>query len=222
MAEQLTFDLPMRTALGRDDYYVSVANAVAVAGIDGWRDWPHAKMVLVGPDGAGKTHLAHVWAEAAGAQVVRAADIEALDLETIGSGLAVEDADRGLTGAQETALFHLHNALAARGGALLLTARRDPARWPLRLPDLKSRVQQAGVLKLGPPDDALLAALMVKLAADRQMRLDPGLIGYALLRMERSFAAAQALIAAIDARSLRDKTRPGKAMIAAILAQGDE
>jgi chromosomal replication initiation ATPase DnaA len=222
MAEQLTFDLPMRTALGRDDYFVSPANGVAVAGIDGWRDWPRRKMVLIGPEGAGKTHLAHVWAEAAGARVLCAADLAALDLDDIGPGLVVEDTDRGLSDAQETALFHLHNALDAKGGALLLTARLDPARWPLRLPDLKSRVQQAGVLKLRPPDDALLAALMVKLAADRQMRLDPGVITYALLRMERSFAAAQALIAEIDARSLRDKTRPGKAMARAILAQGDE
>jgi len=222
MAEQLTFDLPMRPALGRYDYFVSPANAVAVAGIDAWQSWPHGKMVLIGPDGAGKTHLAHVWAEAAGARVLSAGDLEGLDPGEAGPGLAVEDADRGLSDAQETALFHLHNALAATGGALLLTARSDPARWPLRLPDLKSRVQQAGVLKLGGPDDALLAALMVKLAADRQMRLDPGLISYALLRMERSFAAAQALITEIDARSLRDKTRPGKAMIGAILAQGGE
>jgi chromosomal replication initiation ATPase DnaA len=222
MAEQLTFDLPMRTALGRADYFVSPANGVAVAGIDGWRNWRRGKMVLVGPDGAGKTHLAHVWAEAAAARVLPAADLAGLDLDDIGPGLAVEDADRGLSDAQETALFHLHNTLAAKGGALLLTARLDPARWPLRLADLKSRVQQAGVLKLGPPDDALLAALMVKLATDRQIRLDPGLITYALLRMERSFGAAQALIAEIDARSLRDKTRPGKAMVAAILAQGDE
>ena len=222
MAEQLTFDLPMRPALGRDDYFVSPANAVAVAGIDGWRDWPRGKMVLVGPDGAGKTHLAHVWAEMAGARVLRAADLDGLDPGDAGPGLAVEDADRGLTDTQETALFHLHNALAAQGGALLLTARSDPARWPLRLPDLQSRIQQAGVLKLGAPDDDLLAALMVKLATDRQMRLDPGLIRYALLRMERSFAAAQALIAAIDARSLRDKARPGRAMIGAILAQGGE
>jgi len=222
MAEQLTFDLPMRVALGRDDYFVSPANRVAVAGIDGWRDWPRGKMVLTGPDGAGKTHLAHVWAAAAGARVLPAADLEGLDIAAIGPGLVVEDADRGLSDAQETALFHLHNVLAAKGGALLLTARLDPARWPLRLADLHSRVQQAGVLKLGVPDDALLAALLVKLATDRQIRLEPGVISYALLRMERSFAAAQALIAEIDARSLRDKSRPGKAMVAAILAQEEE
>lgn len=222
MAEQLTFDLPMRPALGRDDYFVSPANAVAVAGIDAWRGWPRGKMVLVGPDGAGKTHLAHVWAEVAGAPVLHAGDLVGLDPADAGPALAVEDADGGLSDAEETALFHLHNALADRGGSLLMTARLDPARWPLRLPDLKSRVQQAGVLKLGPPDDALLAALMVKLAADRQLRLDPGLITYALLRMERSFAAAQALITEIDARGLRDKTRPTRAMIGAILAQGGE
>lgn len=222
MAEQLTFDLPMRTALGRDDYFVSPANAAAVAGIDAWRDWPLGKMVLVGPEGAGKTHLAHVWAEAAGARVVAAAELEALDPDTVGPALAVEDVDRGLTGAAETVLFHIHNVLAGQGGALLLTGRQAPARWPLRLPDLKSRVQQAGVLALAPPDDALLAALMVKLATDRQLRIAPQLIPYALRRMERSFAAAQSLIAQIDAQSLRDKKRPNEAMIRAILAERGE
>lgn len=222
MAEQLTFDLAARPALGRDDYFVSPANAAAVAGIDAWRDWPHGKMVLTGPQGAGKTHLAHVWAETAGAQVVGAAELEGLDPATLGPALAVEDVDRGLTEAAETALFHIHNVLAGQGGALLLTARTAPARWPLRLADLKSRVQQAGVLQLDAPDDALLAALMVKLATDRQLRLAPRLIPYALLRMERSFAAAQRLIARIDAQSLRDKKKPGEAMIRAILAEDGE
>ena len=222
MVEQLIFNLPVRTALGRAEYFVSPANAAAVAGMDAWGTWPHGKMVLIGPEGAGKTHLAHVWAEAAGGRVLDVEDLEGLDPAGVDLPLAVEDVDQGLTDTQETALFHLHNAMASVGLALLLTGRKDPARWPLRLPDLKSRVQQAGVLKLTSPDDALLSALMVKLAADRQLGLSPDLISYAVLRMERSFAAAQALIAAIDARSLRDKARPSKPMIGNLLAQVTE
>jgi len=219
MAEQLLLDLPVRTALGRDDFFVSDANAAAVAGIDAWQDWPHGKMVLVGPEASGKTHLAHVWAAMTSARVVEAETLAEVSPDDIGPALVVEDADQIVGDAAETALFHLHNAVLGQGGRLLLTARADPARWPVSLPDLKSRMQQAGVLKLQGPDDALLSAVMVKLAADRQLALGPDLISYAVLRMERSFVAARQLVQAIDARALRDKTRPTKPMIATLLAE---
>lgn len=219
MAEQLLLDLPVRTALGRDDFFVSDANAAAVAGIEAWQDWPHGKMVLVGPEASGKTHLAHVWAAMTSARVVEAETLAEVSPDDIGPALVVEDADRITGDAAETALFHLHNSVLGQGGRLLLTARSDPARWPVSLPDLKSRMQQAGVLKLQGPDDALLSAVMVKLAADRQLALGPDLISYAVLRMERSFVAARQLVQAIDARALRDKTRPTKPMIATLLAE---
>ncbi|WP_306044526.1 DnaA ATPase domain-containing protein [Nioella sp. MMSF_3534] len=219
MAEQLLLDLPVRTALGRDEFYVSDANAAAVAGIEAWESWPHGKMVLVGPEASGKTHLAHVWAAMTGARVIDAGALADLSPEHVGTALVVEDAERITENAAETALFHLHNAVLGQGGRLLLTARTDPARWPVTLPDLKSRMQQAGVLKLQGPDDALLSAVMVKLAADRQLALGPELISYAVLRMERSFVAARQLVEAIDARALRDKTRPTKPMIATLLAE---
>ena len=219
MAEQLLLDLPVRTALGRDDFFVSDANTAAVAGIDAWQNWPHGKMVLVGPEASGKTHLAHVWAAMTSARVVEAETLAEVSPDDIGPALVVEDADQIVGDAAETALFHLHNAVLGQGGRLLLTARADPARWPVSLPDLKSRMQQAGVLKLQGPDDALLSAVMVKLAADRQLALGPDLISYAVLRMERSFVAARQLVQAIDARALRDKTRPTKPMIATLLAE---
>ena len=222
MAEQLLLDLPVRTALGRDDFFVSGANAAAVAGIEGWRDWPHGKMVLVGPEASGKTHLAHVWAGMSGAQVVKATDVAALSHDGAYPALVVEDVDRIEGAAAEIALFHLHNAVLGQGGRLLLTARTSPTRWRIGLPDLASRMQQAGVLKLEGPDDALLAAVMVKLAADRQLALGPDLISYAVLRMERSFAAARRLVEAIDTRALRDKSRPTKPMIASLLAEAGE
>lgn len=219
MAEQLLLDLPVRTALGRDDFFVSDANAAAVAGIEAWHDWPHGKMVLVGPEASGKTHLAHVWAAMTGAGVVDAAALADMSPDEVGPALVVEDADQVTGDNAETVLFHLHNAVLGQGGRILLTARTDPSRWHVTLPDLKSRMQQAGVLKLQGPDDALLSAVMVKLASDRQLALGPELISYAVLRMERSFVAARRLVEAIDARALRDKTRPTKPMIATLLAE---
>ncbi len=221
MAEQLILDLPVRTALERDDFFVSPANAGAVAGIDNWHNWPHSKMVLVGPEASGKTHLAHVWAAMSGAQVLTVSEATKIDPETAPAALAIDGLGQSLTADQETALFHLHNAIVGQGGRLLLTASTPPTRWPLALPDLASRVQQAGVLVLDPPDEALLSAIIVKLAADRQLSLSPDLISYSVLRMERSFAAARRLVEAIDARSLRDKARPTKPMIAGLLAEWD-
>ena len=221
MADQLVFDLPARVAMGRDDFMVSSANAAAVAGIEGWRDWPHGKAILVGPEGSGKTHLAHVFADQAGARVITAEDLVAQGAEPVSQApmpLVVEDVDSvaGDTTA-ETTLFHVHNALAGEAQPLLLTARTAPSRWGLGLPDLASRMAQAGVYQLQPPDDALLMALMVKLSQDRQLPLTPELIAYALPRIERSFAAVQSFIKALDARSLAEKKPPKKKHIKALL-----
>ena len=225
MAEQLVFTLPLRAAMGREDFFVSPGNAVAVAGIDGWQSWPFGKMILVGPEGAGKTHLAHVWADMSGAVLIQARDLTAAMVEALADapGVAVEDAD-DIAGRPEaeTALFHLHNALAGRDAPLLLTARDAPERWGLGLPDLDSRMRQAGVLRLSPPDDALLAAVMLKLAQDREMPLKPRILSYALARIERSFAAAQAFITALDAMALAAKRPPTRKMAKAILADDKE
>ncbi|QBY01116.1 chromosomal replication initiator DnaA [Rhodophyticola sp. CCM32] len=222
MGEQLVFTLPIRAAMGRDDFFVSPGNAVAVAGIDTWAEWPFGKMVLVGEAGAGKTHLAHVWADMAGAEVVEARDLTDHHGQVLAGagGVAVEDVDQ-IAGREEaeTALFHLHNALAQADAPLLLTARDAPERWGLHLPDLDSRMRQAGVLRLGSPDDALLSAVMMKLAHDRNMPLKPRILSYALARIERSFAAAQAFIAALDAMALAAKRAPTRKMAKAILAE---
>lgn len=212
MARQLVLDLPFRAAMGKADFFVSDANAAAVAGIEGWRGWPLGKMVLIGPAGAGKTHLAHVFAAQTGGQVLAAGDLAGADAAglVMAPALAVEDAER-IAGnrAAEEALFHLHNAAADRGVALLISARTPPARWGLGLPDLDSRMQQAGQLSLAPPDDRLMSAVLVKLATDRQMVLTPALIAYILPRIERSLAAARDMVLALDAEALAAKARPG-------------
>jgi chromosomal replication initiation ATPase DnaA len=222
MAEQLVLDLPFRAAMERADFYVSAANAAAVAGLDGWRGWPGGKMLLIGPAGSGKTHLAHVFAAQAGAAIVAAADLPGLDPARLAEApaLAVEDAD-GIAGdaAAEEALFHLHNAAADRGCALLITARTPPARWGLQLPDLSSRMQQAGQLTLAEPDDALMGAVLVKLAADRQMTLSPAMLAYILPRIERSLAVVQAVVTDLDAAALAGKQKPGLRHVKAVLAR---
>lgn len=222
MAEQLAFPLPRREALGREDFFVAPANALAVRQIDGWRGWQQGKLLLTGPEGAGKTHLAHVWAALTGARIVDAAALSEDTVPALAEGpVAVEDADRiGGNAGAERALFHLHNLARANGQPLLLTARRPAMRWNLALPDLQSRISASTSAALAPPDDALLAAVILKLFADRQIVPPPRLIDYCLRRMDRSFAAAQRLVAALDARALATGRPLGVSLAAEILGTG--
>ena len=207
MTRQLAFDLPHRTARGREDFFVSAANAAALAGLDGWRGWPDGRMLLIGPSGAGKTHLAYVWAGDSGACILPAADLPGQDLPALAEGpaLVVEDADRiGGKGAAEDALFHLYNLAASGRRALLVTAGGPVPGWGLRLPDLQSRMQSMAQLALQAPDDPLLAAVLVKQFSDRQLAVPASLIPYLLARMERSLAGARALVAALDRAALAE------------------
>ncbi len=222
MIRQLAFDLPSRVALGREDFFVSPSNALAVATVGGWRDWPGGRMLLLGAAGSGKTHLAHVWAAEAGGQIIDAGALAGLDPTAVTTGpLAVEDADR-IAGDRvaETALFHLHNLAAAQGQPLLLTAASPARDWGLALPDLLSRVQAFPLARLEPPDDALLSAVLIKLFADRQITVAPTLIPYLVSRMDRSFAAAHDLVEALDARSLAEG-RPITRQLAAPLLDSE-
>jgi chromosomal replication initiation ATPase DnaA len=227
---QLVFDLPHRTALGREDFYISATNAQALAALDAWRDWPGGKMVLVGPPAAGKTHLAHVWASTTGsyaadsnasnATLHQASTLASADIAALGGqpAVVVEDCEAlpSHPGAQE-ALFHLHNMLAAKGSTLLMTAACAPRDWGLTLADLQSRVQAASVTRLEAPDDALLSAVLIKLFSDRQITVSPALIAYLLPRMERSFAAARALVARLDAEALARGTGVSRVLAASVL-----
>jgi chromosomal replication initiation ATPase DnaA len=221
---QLVLDLPARPALGRTAFFIAEPNRLAMAQIDAWPAWPNARLALAGPAGAGKTHLAHVWAARADARVIAASEAPGLDLATLpaAAALAIEDVDRSAGDlAVEEALFHVCNHLAAGGGSLLVSGRDAPARWSLALPDLASRLGIAGVARLDPPDDALLAAVLLKLFADRQLAVAPGLIRYLVSRMERSFAEAEALVATLDRAGLADR-RPVTARLAAEVLYGED
>jgi chromosomal replication initiation ATPase DnaA len=218
-ARQLAFDLPARTALGREDFFVSPANAQAVAMIDGWRDWPARKLVLCGPRGAGKTHLAHVWAAQAGARIVAAGGLAQADIAALAAApVAVEDAG-AVAGRPEAeaALFHLHTLVLAVGHALMVTAAEPPRHWGLGLPDLASRMEAALLARLAPPDDALLAAVLAKLFADRQIAPAPDCVPYLARRIERTFEAARATVAAIDAQALAEGRKVTRALAAEVL-----
>lgn len=219
MIRQLAFDLPAQETWRRADFFVSPANELALAAVESVRDWPLGKMVIVGPEGAGKTHLAHLWCEATGGLLLRAEDLMALDLRRpdLPGAIAVDDADRVAgQGAAEEALFHLHN-LILPAGRLLLTAGAPPRDWGLRLPDLQSRVEAAGIIRMEAPDDALLAAVLVKLFADRQVSVSPALIGWLVQRMERSLGHARELVAALDAMALAQGKPISRSMAEALL-----
>lgn len=223
MTRQLSFSLPQQVARSRSDFFVSPANVLALAAVDGWRDWPAARMMLAGPTGAGKSHLAQIWAAETGAMVVAGADLAEADLVALseGAALVVEDAEQVAgVAARETALFHLSNLAAARAQPLLLTAIAPPRDWGLVLPDLASRMQAVALTRLPPPDDALLAAVLVKLFADRQITVAANLIPYLVTRMDRSIDAARGLVAALDARSLSENRPITRALAAELLDRG--
>jgi chromosomal replication initiation ATPase DnaA len=217
---QLAFDLPAQEAFRRADFYPSAANAEALAAIDLWPHWPAAKLLLIGPAGSGKTHLAHLWAEAAGAEIIAASDLACADLPALAQGpVAVEDAEQiGGDHGAETALFHLHNMLAGQG--LMVTASTPPRDWGLCLPDLQSRLQAASIATLAPPDDTLLSAVLVKLFNDRQIAVPPNLISYLVQRMDRSIAAARSLVAQLDASALALGRPVTRALAAEVLDLG--
>lgn len=223
MPRQLTLDLPVRTALGRDDFFVSPANAVAVAMVDAPENWPQGKLLLIGPKGAGKSHLAAVWASGAGAETVQATRLTTAAVPGFAARgkVLVENADQiAHIDGGETALFHLHNLILAAGGQLLLTANDTPAGWGMQLADLLSRMEATARATIAPPDDALLSAVFLKLFADRQLQVAPTLIAYLLSRADRSFATAQTLVAALDARALALGRPVTRALAAEMLDSG--
>jgi chromosomal replication initiation ATPase DnaA len=173
----------------------------AIAWIDRWPEWPAPALALWGPAGSGKTHLLEVWRARSHAVAIAPQELTSTMLpQLLGAAraVAIDEAQS----ADEEALLHLYNVLAERQGHLLLAAREPPARWTIRLADLRSRLLAAPAVAVEAPDDALLGAVLVKLFADRQLRISEDLIAYLLPRIERSFAAAQAIVAALDAAAL--------------------
>lgn len=220
MARQLTLDLAGDPAHARADFLVADANAIALATLDAPQSWPQGRMLLVGATGAGKTHLASFWAAERGALRVQADQLGPEDADALipeSGALVVEDAHcAGGKPGPEQALFHLWNISAARGALLLLTARVPPRDWGLVLPDLRSRMDAMPQTRIAAPDEALLAAVLVKLFADRQLAVPAGLIDWLVLRMDRDLGLARRLVAALDHAAMSDQ-RPFTRRLAAEL-----
>ena len=199
---QLTFDLPHRAALGAEDFLVSDCNVAAVKLIDAWPEWTDHVQLLTGPAASGKTHLVRVWLERSGAQALSREnfDTDFIEDQPEGTPLVVEDADRA--GYDEKALFHLLNLAREKRLFVLLTGRDDPSRWGTVLPDLLSRLNGVPAVDIGAPDEALLRTVMLKQFTDRQLDIDPKVLEFLALRVERSLAAAAAAVEAVDQAAL--------------------
>ena len=206
MAErrQLTLELPHRTAFGRDDFFVTACNQEALAFIDSWPNWPGPLAVLSGPPGCGKSHLAAVWQSQVGASLLDQAEIARL-VQKVSSTNCLFVADLATGISDEEAFFHLYNRVAEQNGTILATAQTPPARWTFELADLESRLRAATVVNIGQADDELLEAVLVKLFSDRQLRIEPGVVGYLLRRMDRSLGAARELVARLDEAALSEQ-----------------
>ncbi|HET7716445.1 MAG TPA: DnaA/Hda family protein [Bauldia sp.] len=199
---QLTLGFPHEPTTGRADFVTGRANAEALALIETMRDWPVRGVLLVGPEGSGKSHLASIFCEYPGAARIAARDVARDDADrvTAGGAVAVEDLHAGPI--DEAALFHVLNLAMERDAKVLMTSRNGPGQLQFQLPDLLSRLRAMRLVTLGAPDDDLLRRVLAKLFADRQVEVDPGVIAYVATRMERSFAAANRLVAALDKAAL--------------------
>lgn len=211
---QLVLALDHAVSFARDDFLRGPSNATALTLVDRWPDWPDRIMVLTGPEGSGKSHLAAIWAEAAGARVLAAKLLAVTDLPTaVATGaLVVEDLEP--SDLDERALFHLINLAREERAFVLFTARTSPAGFPVTIRDLGSRLRALPSVALTAPDDVLLRSLIVKLAADRQLAVDEALVNYLANRIERSFTGARGALARLDEEAMRQHRPVTRALAA--------
>jgi chromosomal replication initiation ATPase DnaA len=216
--EQFSFDLPHRAALGAEDFLVSDCNLAAVRLIDAWPDWQRHVHLLIGPEASGKTHLARVWQARSGARAIQPDELDMTTIEAMGEGTAliIEDIDRN--GYDENALFHLLNFAREKPLFVLISARDAPSRYHWALPDLLSRLNALPLVQIGAPDDALLKTVMLKQFADRQLDVEPKVLNYLALHIDRSLAAAALAVDAVDRAALASGRKISRQLVAEALA----
>jgi len=210
--QQLPLDLQYRPALGMADFVLAPGNQDAVAWIDRWPDWPSHALAIHGPRGSGKTHLAHVWQARSHAVFLE----RALAPDAALPGTVVLDSPQDWP---DAALLHLYNRLREAGGHLLIVSEAPPARWPIALPDLSSRLASVPAVALAAPDDDLLVAVMAKQFADRGLEVNEDVLRYVASRVERSFVAAAEMVSRIDRAALAQQRRVTLALARACVAE---
>jgi chromosomal replication initiation ATPase DnaA len=199
----LALALPHAESLARDDFLEGPANEAAIALIDAWPEWPNRVMWLAGPEGSGKSHLAAIWAEAAGARSTTAHALTPANVPAALATGALGVEDLRPASFDERALFHLLNLAREEQAFVLITARVPPSALEIELRDLRSRLRAVPVVSIGEPDDLLFRALIVKFCADRQLAVDEAVVGYLAVRIERSYAAARRAVELLDREALR-------------------
>jgi chromosomal replication initiation ATPase DnaA len=214
---QLAFALPHAESFTRDDFLEGPANAAGLALIDSWPDWPNRIMLLVGPEGSGKSHLAAIWAEQSGARGISAHALTATAVPgALATGALVLE-DLKSSDVDERALFHLLNLAREDAAFVLIAARTPPAAFQIELRDLRSRLRALPTVSLLPPDDHLFRALIVKFCADRQLAIDETVVAYLTNRIERSYAAVRRVVELLDAEALRLGRPVTRALAAEVL-----
>ena len=214
---QLILDWPHQPSFAREDFLPAPSNREALNAIDRWPDWPGRMLLLVGPEGSGKSHLAALWAKTAGAAIVHGESLgaESAQVSVHGSALLVEDADR--VGDAEERLFHLVNSALQIEAWVLLTARQGPDAWGLKIPDILSRLRLAPVVRLSAPETELTEAVLFKLFSDRQLQVDPQVIAYIARRIERSLGVARRVVAILDREAMAKGRRVTRAMASELM-----
>ena len=219
MSNQLSFSLPKKETLDRDNYFVSQANQGAVSLIEDWINWPSQKLILVGSEGSGKTHLGHLWAGEVGATIINATTLMEQQISELSKApVLVEDINEIQRNQPvEIILFHLHNLLHSEGHSLLMTSQILPGRLSFSLKDLQSRIEASIIAKLHPVDDDLLGAILIKMFADRQIHFSDKLLTYVLSRVERSYTAAKLFVEEVDSKAMTESRVIGKRLVRDIL-----
>ncbi|WP_183479814.1 chromosomal replication initiator DnaA [Komagataeibacter kakiaceti] len=201
---QLVLPFAHTPRFAASDFVFSAANAAARSWLLGPTPWPERRLALWGAAGTGKTHLMEIWAARHAARLLHGRHLShahVAALFTAGAGgrpvmaLALDGADDC---GDERALLHLLNTAREQGIALLLGGRAPPARWPVALPDLASRLRATMAVAIRQPGDGVLRVLLLRLLAERQIVVSQPVVEWLLRRLPRTALAMQEAARRLD------------------------